>query len=108
MFQQAAQQGWARALNNLGSCCEKGIGVKERNMGNAFDCYQQATKSGDVQAMFNLGVCSCLAAPTGSYNANGMEIIHRLKRIICVLSTLVHLVAMVGEDLLKDTGFILI
>ena len=57
-FSKAAAQGYAVALNNLGSCYEYGKGVK-KNMQTAISLYRKAAEKGQkngISALSRLGV----------------------------------------------------
>src|SRR6185312_570848 len=56
LYQKAAEQGDARALNILGFCYENGTGV-EKYIQKAVELYQKAAEQGDADAQFSLGVC---------------------------------------------------
>ena len=54
LFTKAAENGNANAINNLGTCCELGKGIK-RDILRAYDLYEEAANKGDPQAMANFG-----------------------------------------------------
>lgn len=55
-FQQAAEQGNAKAQYNLGVCYENGQGVLQ-NYTEAVKWYRKAAEQGDALAQYNLGGC---------------------------------------------------
>jgi len=52
-FKKAADRGFSRALNNLGTCYEFGQGV-DRDRDAAFQLYKESAEKGNVDAMLNL------------------------------------------------------
>ena len=56
LYRIAAEQGYADAQNNLGYCCERGLGV-EKNLTEAVKWYRKAAEQGQVNAQHNLGYC---------------------------------------------------
>ena len=56
LYEQAAQQGYAIAINHLGAMYEKGQGV-EQSYEKAFEYHEQAADLGHAGAQYNLGCC---------------------------------------------------
>ena len=52
-YQKAAEQGYARAQNNLGLCYKNGDGV-EKDIKKAVEWYRKAAEQGDMYAQFNI------------------------------------------------------
>ena len=55
-YREKAYEGDTKAMNNLGVCYERGIGVKV-NLEMAFEWYMKAAELGDVYGCFNVGEC---------------------------------------------------
>ena len=55
-FRKAAEQGYAKAQNNLGDCYYWGNGV-EKNYAEAVKWFKKAAEQGDAYAQCNLGYC---------------------------------------------------
>ena len=55
-YREKAYEGDTRAMNNLGVCYERGVGVKV-NLQQAFEWYMKAAVLGDVYGCFNVGEC---------------------------------------------------
>ena len=54
-FQKAAKQGEARAQNNLGDLYRRGIGGVKESLENATQCFEEASKQGDIYANHRVG-----------------------------------------------------
>ena len=63
-YRKAAYEGDAKAMNNLGVCYHRGLGVKENHQ-KAFEWYVKAALADDVYGCFNVGECY--------YNGDGVE-----------------------------------
>ena len=55
-YRERAYEGDTKAMNNLGVCYERGIGVK-LCLDLAFKWYMKAAELGDVYGCFNVGEC---------------------------------------------------
>ena len=54
-LQSLADSGDPKAINNLGSCYDRGAGIK-KDHNKAFELFTKAAKKGDVLANYNLGI----------------------------------------------------
>jgi len=55
-LRKAAERGFAPAQNNLGMCCQHGVGT-EQNEAEAAKWFSKAAEQGDAPAQYNIGCC---------------------------------------------------